>query len=167
MKLISLITCLALSLSLLVPGVCLSGANSQASVYLDYSSDAKGPTTIIAVYAEQTKNLKGFDIEIVADSSQLVILEQVSEGDFLSSSGGKTFFLPKVYDGKRLWVANAVAGKGGLYTPSGAGLLFTFKVKHLANHSNTMEITQLLTIKKAVLADSTLEKDLIVGEDNR
>lgn len=161
-----LILCVAFSLWIGTPGVCLAGSNSQASVYMDCNSAPDGQTIEVAVWVEGVQKFKGFDIEIVADSSRLIILDKVEEGDFLSSLGGKTFFIPRISEGNRLWVVNAVEGSKGAYTPSGAGRLFTFKVQRVGDQSVMTDIIKYLSFEKVVLADSNLEKDQIVGGMN-
>ena len=161
MKSVHIAAGLLLVLCLMVSGSSIAGMNSGASVYFESVRSINESVLEITVWADNVRDLKGFNIEIITVDPRIVILDQVEESEFLKSQGGQTFFMPRALNGSRLWVANAVEGSDALYTPSGSGRLFTFRIRKLADQVSTIDVSKALSFVSVVLADSDLKKDKI------
>jgi hypothetical protein len=161
MKPVPIAVGLLLLLCLMVPDSSLAGRNSKASVYFESGRTISESVLEITVWASNVRALKGYDIEIATVDPGIVILNQVEESDFLRSLGGQTFFMPRAFSGSRLWVANAVEGSGALYTPSGRGRLFTFRIRKVDNQVKKINVSKALSFVSVVFADSDLNKDKI------
>jgi len=106
-----------------LPGIAIDldpereGIQSSKNVILDEIFDAD-------IIAQDVTNLDTFDFKLVYDSTKLeVISEGVTEGPFLSSLGGTTFFQKDLTQPGVVWLTDSLAGNNPDEAPDGTGVI--------------------------------------------
>jgi hypothetical protein len=141
----------ALLLTLLlafVSALCLPGrasADAILSVQSPGPVDA-GSTFLVTVNISNAANVYGFQFNLGYDAT-LVQAIGVSEGGFLSSGGGTTFFVPGTIDnGLGSFYSNGDVLIGNIPGVDGMGTLLQFDFKAIAAGTSALTLTNIFLL---------------------
>ena len=148
-------------------GIGIGYAFSETPIHI-------GDTFTYDVRAENVSDLAGWQFDIVFDSAVLEALD-VSEGDFLKTDGGTTFFQSGSIDNAAGKITGLIAGRISEGGVSGSGSILQVRFKAKSDGETKLDLKNFLfgsAAKESIPAAPleihiTVEERLLTGDVNR